>query len=756
MRKLALLVALLFSAGIAAAQSTNLQGQVLDTAGTAWATLGGGTATVTATFVPSPSAPNGPYTWTGGTFFSSYSGVINATGFYSINLPSNTAISPFGSMWQISVCPAATANCYTNQPVSVTGAGMTLNITPPAINISLQLPFAIPPTAYNTNELTGAQIFSQYYNLTSSTAFLCIAINGTTGVNCTNWIPFGGSGGGGVPGVFPRWDQLLDPTVNHTSNFSNTVFNFVGGTWNFGTMTLRLPSAASFTGTVTAQIGYDTLNNNLHFYSTADSIVGLFPSSTTFVNGDVASIVVNGNQISLTDTPVNGSSATNQTSVLEVNVVNPVIGQSFCIDSVTGSAYTVSNCSVGVPIDLETASYTVDPINDRGAAIVSNAAGATTVSYTSAFSPSTNFDANWFNVNQNKGAGTVTYTLTAPTIFDSTGTQTETLLEGQACAFLSDDSAGIVYPKCHEPRLIAGSNITFSRTPYSLTIAASLAGGGLSGGGTAGTVAVWTGASALGNSAILDNGTNAARDNNGYDVNSLGAYLFWVTNNAVTGTTVQKMVCNDGSGAGIICSHLTAATNDPWGAAIAANGAAPGTTGSTGVCIIGFCKVIMDNAANAGHYAQSSTSVDGDLSDVGATLPTNSQNAYYIAVGNAGAGTAATIRVLTPTELSIATGSGAGKPVKTVASGTNALGTSAIASGACGTATTSVATGALTTDNVMADFNADPTSTTGYQAGAMLTIVKWVSANQVNFKQCNNTGSSITPAAVTVNWRVLR
>jgi hypothetical protein len=93
---------------------------------------------------------------------------------------------------------------------------------------------------------------------------------------------------------------------------------------------------------------------------------------------------------------------------------------------------------------------------------------------------------------------------------------------------------------------------------------------------------------------------------------------------------------------------------------------------------------------------------------------------------------------------------------RTIASGTVALGTSAISSGACGTASTSGASGAATTDNVMADFNADPTSTTGYQAGAMLTIIKWVTANTVNFKQCNNTGSSITPGAVTLNWRVVR
>jgi len=91
-----------------------------------------------------------------------------------------------------------------------------------------------------------------------------------------------------------------------------------------------------------------------------------------------------------------------------------------------------------------------------------------------------------------------------------------------------------------------------------------------------------------------------------------------------------------------------------------------------------------------------------------------------------------------------------------VANGTAALGTSAIASGICATVVTVSATGVLTTDNIQADFNADPTGVTGYIAPNMLTIIKYPTANNVNFKVCNNTGSSITPGAITLNWRVAR
>lgn len=96
---------------------------------------------------------------------------------------------------------------------------------------------------------------------------------------------------------------------------------------------------------------------------------------------------------------------------------------------------------------------------------------------------------------------------------------------------------------------------------------------------------------------------------------------------------------------------------------------------------------------------------------------------------------------------------------QTIASGTATLGTSAITSGTCATVVTVGASGVATTDNIMADFNADPTGTTGYAptSNGILTIIKYPTANNVNFKVCNNSGSSITPgAALALNWRVVR
>lgn len=93
-----------------------------------------------------------------------------------------------------------------------------------------------------------------------------------------------------------------------------------------------------------------------------------------------------------------------------------------------------------------------------------------------------------------------------------------------------------------------------------------------------------------------------------------------------------------------------------------------------------------------------------------------------------------------------------------IAAGTAALGTSAISSGACATVVTSSATGVATTDVVSWSPNADISGVTGYApvtTGALI-IYPYPTANNVNFKVCNPTSSSITPGAVTLNWRVNR
>lgn len=87
-----------------------------------------------------------------------------------------------------------------------------------------------------------------------------------------------------------------------------------------------------------------------------------------------------------------------------------------------------------------------------------------------------------------------------------------------------------------------------------------------------------------------------------------------------------------------------------------------------------------------------------------------------------------------------------------VASGTSALGTGAISATTCATVVTTAASGAATTDAISWSFNAAPGS--GYTSG--LHVLPYVTSGNVNFLVCNPTAGSLTPAAATLNWRVLR
>jgi hypothetical protein len=97
---------------------------------------------------------------------------------------------------------------------------------------------------------------------------------------------------------------------------------------------------------------------------------------------------------------------------------------------------------------------------------------------------------------------------------------------------------------------------------------------------------------------------------------------------------------------------------------------------------------------------------------------------------------------------------------QTICTGTIALRTTAIGSGANDPAgpATATCTGLLTTDNIQLDFNGNPTGITGFTPGTAgtLTIFKWPTANTINVLYQNNTGGTITPGAVTLNYRVVR
>jgi hypothetical protein len=87
-----------------------------------------------------------------------------------------------------------------------------------------------------------------------------------------------------------------------------------------------------------------------------------------------------------------------------------------------------------------------------------------------------------------------------------------------------------------------------------------------------------------------------------------------------------------------------------------------------------------------------------------------------------------------------------------IASGTAALGTTAIPANTAEATVTVAAAGVLATDSIEWAFNAAPG--TGYVTG--LYVLAYVTAGNVNFVVVNPTAGALTPAAATLNWRVIR
>ena len=164
----------------------------------------------------------------------------------------------------------------------------------------------------------------------------------------------------------------------------------------------------------------------------------------------------------------------------------------------------------------------------------------------------------------------------------------------------------------------------------------------------------------------------------------------------------------------------------------------------------------------SGHCVQwTSATVQGDS---GSTCGSGGSNAFSALTSSTNVsatmlvGTGASIAPTGSGTIVATSVSGITTITQTIASGTSTLGTSAISSGTCASVVTTSASGVLTTDTITWTFNADPTATVGYQpsSNGMLTIINYPTVNNVSFKVCNNTASSISPGAVALNWRVVR
>jgi hypothetical protein len=231
----------------------------------------------------------------------------------------------------------------------------------------------------------------------------------------------------------------------------------------------------------------------------------------------------------------------------------------------------------------------------------------------------------------------------------------------------------------------------------------------------------------------------------GNTTNPFQGYMYPVDSS--TGVTQNYYVKWDSTGAGV----LVGATTD--GAKLFAGIAQKTAAANSGLVLVttfGPVQAVFDGSITQGDSWTTSTTSNGQLHDTGVAFSSSN-----CATGSLGIINSPTTSGGGTYNVTIQPCIGAG----TVASGTLALGTTSVGSGACdASALTAVATGALTTDSAIANFNADPTSTTGYapSTNGGLFLYVYITANTLNVKRCNNTSASITPAAATLQWRVIR
>lgn len=253
---------------------------------------------------------------------------------------------------------------------------------------------------------------------------------------------------------------------------------------------------------------------------------------------------------------------------------------------------------------------------------------------------------------------------------------------------------------------------------------------------------------------IIASGTNTiqcgtAKDTGTYfqpgEVLDIQANAIAYENTTAAGTyTTSKLACVTASNT---VGDCTAAANNIFaiGVNLAKNGSTPVTQIAGKATILSTASVtftagdfVCTDASNAATVVDNSTS----------PCPAGQRQIGIVGATDGGNTTSHTVLI----HFSSPSGT------QTIASGTSAMGTSAISSGTCATVVTTSATGTAATDVIEMNPNTDPTAVTGYgpSASGSLYIWKWPTTNNVNFKVCNNTSGSITPSALTLNWRVVR
>lgn len=198
---------------------------------------------------------------------------------------------------------------------------------------------------------------------------------------------------------------------------------------------------------------------------------------------------------------------------------------------------------------------------------------------------------------------------------------------------------------------------------------------------------------------------------------------------------------------------------------------APGTAGQRlGIASVSGTKLMLDwesssggtvtvtgspSSGNLTKFSGASSITNGDLSG---DVTTSGTLATTLASSGVTPGSYTNASITIDAKGRVTSASSGSGITTTIASGTAAMGTSAISANTCATTVTVTATGVATTDAIISSPNTNPTAVTGYgpTSSEGLYIDAWPTSGNVNFKVCNGTANSITPGALTLNWRVVR
>ena len=164
--------------------------------------------------------------------------------------------------------------------------------------------------------------------------------------------------------------------------------------------------------------------------------------------------------------------------------------------------------------------------------------------------------------------------------------------------------------------------------------------------------------------------------------------------------------------------------------------------------------VAVVTGSNTTSYEKVPTAAGGTGVDLSASTGVVQDNAGTISASTALAnGTTATTQSAGDNSTKVATTAYVQAQIGTVIANTTAtVGTTAITANTCTSATTVTMTGLASTNTLVFTPNADVSGVTGWGSNGGLTIDAWPTSNTLNYKVCNQTGSSITPGgSVTFN-----